>query len=529
MNAVKLLLAALLAAFLAGEAMAGEVPRFVTETETSGIKHTYQGGYEFMVGAGVASFDRDTDGLPDLFFAGGEAKATLYRNKSQAGGALRFRPDSDAGLSLASVTGAYPLDIDGDGITDLAVLRIGENVLMRGMGGCKFERANEAWGFDGGNAWTTAFSATWEKGRDWPTLAFGNFMVPDTVIMGYGDCDANVLYRPRGDGGYAAPLALEPGHCALSMLFSDWNRDGVPDLRVSNDKEFYRGGGEQLFPFTGPGTPKPYGGADGWQAVNIWGMGIASHDITCDGYPEYYLTNMVDNRFEVLAGGAAKPVFRDAAKVFGVAAAYPFVGGDKKPSTGWHAEFGDVNNDGRADLLVVKGNVETVGFVADADPNNLLIQQADGTFREGASEAGVVSFELGRSGALVDLNQDGRLDLVVNNRFAPVEVWRNAGQGIGNWLRLKLKMAGGNGAGVGGWVEVKTAQGVQRREVTVGGGHAGGQWGWLHFGLGAAENAEVRAQWPGGAWGPWMKVAANRFAIVEKGARRITVGNPSAK
>jgi hypothetical protein len=209
-----------------------------------------------------------------------------------------------------------------------------------------------------------------------------------------------------------------------------------------------------------------------------------------------------------------------------VVAAYPFIGGDKKPSTGWHAEFGDVNNDGLADLLVVKGNVETVGFVADADPNNLLIQQPDGTFREGASEAGVVSFELGRSGALVDLNLDGRLDLVVTNRFAPVEIWRNAGEGLGNWLRLKLKMAGGNGTGVGSWIEVKTANGVQRREVTVGGGHAGGQWGWLHFGLGAAENAEVRTQWPGGEWGLWMKVAANRFAIIERGARRIIAADP---
>jgi hypothetical protein len=266
-----------------------------------------------MAGAGVASFDCNADGRPDLFFAGGQAKAKLYRNQSQAGGELRFCSDTDAGLSLEGVTGAYPLDIDGDGVTDLAVLRVGENLLMRGRGDCRFERANETWGFDGGDAWTTAFSATWEKGQNWPTLAFGNFMVPDTVIMGYGDCDANALYRPRKEGGYAAPLALKPGHCALSMLFSDWNRDGVADLRVSNDKEFYRGGEEQLFSFSGPGTPKPYGRADGWQPVNIWGMGIASHDVTGDGYPEYYLTNMVDNRFEVLAGGAAKPTFRDTA------------------------------------------------------------------------------------------------------------------------------------------------------------------------------------------------------------------------
>ena len=72
------------------------------------------------------------------------------------------------------MTGAYPLDVDGDGLVDLAVLRVGEIVLLRGLGDCRFERANEAWGFDGGRGWTTAFSATWERGATLPTLAFGD-------------------------------------------------------------------------------------------------------------------------------------------------------------------------------------------------------------------------------------------------------------------------------------------------------------------------------------------------------------------
>ena len=79
------------------------------------------------------------------------------------------------------MVGAYPLDIDGDGIRDLAVLRIGENVLLRGLGDCAFERANDAWGYDGGDAWTAAFSATWEEPDALPTLAFGNYLVPESV------------------------------------------------------------------------------------------------------------------------------------------------------------------------------------------------------------------------------------------------------------------------------------------------------------------------------------------------------------
>lgn len=514
-------------ALLATPALAAEAPRFISETKSSGIDQIYSGEEMlFMVGGGVAAFDCSGDGLPELFFAGGAGTSTLYRNRSKKGGALKFEEDWHSGLTAERVTGAYPLDVDGDGHVDLVLLRIGENILYRGLGECTFKRANEDWNFDGGNAWTTAFSATWEAGNSWPTLAVGNFLERGSITMGYGDCDDNRIFRPNENGdGFASPLALKPGHCALSMLFSDWNRDGVPDLRISNDMQFYRFGEEQLFQMT-PAGPKPYGREEGWQKINIWGMGIAAHDVTGDGYPEYYLTNITDNRFEVLEEGAARPHYQDKAKAFNVVAGRPFAGGDLRPSTGWHAEFGDVNNDGLADLLVVKGKVEVGGLAADADPNNLLIQQPNGQFKEGAKDAGVLSYLLGRGGSLVDLNNDGWLDLVVTNRLGPAEVWRNVGQGVGNWLRLKLKMAGGNRMGVGSWVEVRTAVGVQRREITVGGGHAGGQWGWLHFGLGNAETAEVRAQWPDGKWGPWMKVSANRFAEIEQGADRVAVWKP---
>ena len=82
----------------------------------------------------------------------------------------------DPETDLTKVTGAYPIDIDGDGNVDLAVLRLGENVVLRGLGGCRFERANETWGIDGGDDWTTAFSAKWEGSAALPTLAFGNYL-----------------------------------------------------------------------------------------------------------------------------------------------------------------------------------------------------------------------------------------------------------------------------------------------------------------------------------------------------------------
>ena len=495
-------------------ATAAPMPNFVAATG-SGVNHGYNGDNLFMTGGGVAAFDCSGDGQPDMYLAGGASPSSLFINRSKTGGELKFSPVDDSPMTLDNVTGAYPLDIDGDGITDLAVLRIGENVLFRGLGDCKFERANEAWKFDGGGGWTVAFSATWEQGRDWPTLAIGNFMDRETIIMDYGDCDASWLFRHNPGTGYQNPMALQPGHCTNSMLFSDWNRDGFADLRVSNDQEFYRRGSEQLFSL-GPRGAVPMQAEDGWRTVNIWGMGIASNDITGDGYPDYYLTNMAANRFEVLAEGATGPSYEDRAGDFNIAVAKPFTGGDIDPSTAWHTEFADVNNDGLSDLLVVKGNVVTTSANAKADPNNLLIQTADGGFVEAAKVAGVLSFRVGRGGALVDLNADGALDLVVSNRNDSSEIWRNTAANTGNWLKLQLKQPGGNTRAVGAWVEVRTGNHTQRREVTVGGGHAGGQWGALHFGLGDAKQARIRVQWPFGGWSDWHDVTANTITSITR-------------
>src|SRR4029077_5972708 len=137
-------------------------PHFVEVTASSGVAHTSDGEYPFGVGAGVAVLDCDGDGRPDLYLAGGAGPAGVYRNVTNVGESPRFSVVNSRGADLTCANGAYPLDVDGDGIVDLAVLRIGGNVLLRGLGGCRFEHANERWGFDGGNRIPMAFSAPWE-------------------------------------------------------------------------------------------------------------------------------------------------------------------------------------------------------------------------------------------------------------------------------------------------------------------------------------------------------------------------------
>jgi hypothetical protein len=510
-------------------------PHFVDETATAGIAQTYDGPLAFFVGGGVAVFDCDSDGKPDIYIAGGTNRAALDRNDGPVGGALHFSPIPSPVTDLTSVNGAYPLDIDGDGLVDLAVLRDGENVLLRGLGGCRFERANERWTFDGGRAPTTAFSATWEGNAVLPTMAFGNYSNPAATDPNHL-CVDNVLVRPVATGGgYDPPVPLTPSWCALSMLFSDWDRSGRRDLRISNDQHYYIDGEEQLWRMEPGVPPRLYSGDEGWVRVNVEGMGIGSYDLTGDGYPEVFLTSQGSNRLQTLTAGPDKPTYRDIGLKRGVLADRPFAGGDTLPSTAWHPEFQDVNNDGYIDLFISKGNVREQEGYALKDPSNLLLGQPDGTFTESADVAGILSYDRGRGAALADFNLDGLLDLVEVNLGAPTKIWRSVGAGdaarpapLGHWIAVRVTEPGPNRDAIGGWLEVKMGDTVMRREITVGGGHVGGQLGWVHVGLGDAHEADVRVLWPGGVAGPWIRVGADAFVDLDRASGAARAWTPPA-
>lgn len=469
--------------------------------------HAYSGGWEYFVGGGVAAFDCSGDGLPELYVAGGESPAQLMRNA----GEFAFTADTPDALALTGVTGAYPLDIDSDGVLDLAVLRVGENRLMRGLGGCEFG-AFEGLGFESGDRWTTAFSATWEAGARLPTLAFGNYVDRSDPEGPFEACDQSLLYRPEGDR-YGAPMPLEPGYCPLSMLFSDWGRQGRADLRVSNDRHYYiRHGQEQMWAMEG--TPRQYTAEDGWNAFQLWGMGIASRDLDGDGLPEVYMTSMGDQRLQMLDRAAGGPTYLDAPYARGATAQRPYTGGDGRPSTGWHAVFGDVDRDGWNDLFVSKGNVEQMPGSAMDDPNNLLMGAADGVFREAGLQAGVAGMARSRGAALVDMDGDGLLDLAVVNRRAPMELYENVTATPGRWVQVDIMQDGINRFAVGGFVEIRAGNRLWTQEITVGGGHAGGVAGPLYFGLGAVDRAEIRVIWPGGEIGPWQPLTLDQRVTV---------------
>lgn len=524
-----------------------DIPVFNEVAASAGISHRYSGAWEYFVGGGVAAFDCNADRRPDLLIAGGSGDASLYRNESTAGGALRFANISANIPSIArsKITGVYPIDIDNDGWRDIVLLRVGRNHILKGGPDCTFQLANAQFEFDGGDAWTTAFAATFEAGLTAPTLAFGNYVDRWAAGSPWGTCHTNMLHRPiqlpnsgginRPQASYREPQELSPGYCALSMLFTDWDRSGVASLRITNDRQYYRGGQEQLWRLPAGRPARQYRRNDGWRALKIWGMGIAETDLDGDGFPEYALTSMGDTKLQVLKrdGESLRPSYSDAAFDRGVTAHRPYTGGDVRPSTGWHAAFADFNNDALVDLFIAKGNVEQMPEFASFDPDNLLLGQSSGKFIEVGEKAGIAKRTSGRGAAIVDLNMDGQLDLVVVNRKAPVSVFRNAGglasfgaRRMGNWLQVELRQPKVNRDAVGAKIVIKTGNHVQSRQVQIGGGHASGQLGFVHAGLGTAERASIRIRWPDGSWSPTYRVFANNFVAIERGAKDVKYWYP---
>ena len=484
--------------------------KFRDLTDKQTFKHQYTGGWEHFVGGGIAAFDCNNDDYADAYVAGGESPAKLLVNNAFQ--ALRFTPLKSPVTDLLGVTGAYPIDIDSDGMTDLAVLRAGQNVLLKGLGNCQFKQVNTDWAYQSSERWTTAFSAMWEQGASGPTIAFGNYVDREKEEGPFGACDKHELYRWT-DGKFQSPLLLSPGYCTLSMLFSDWRHQGKADLRVSNDRHYYlHDGHEQLWNMQS--VPKLYTEAEGWQSFKIWGMGIAARDITGDGMPDYLLTSMSDQKFQVLKPNSLNPDYTDEAFKRGMIAHRPYLGDEGRPSTAWHAQFGDVNNDGLDDLFIAKGNVDQMPDSAVKDPNNLLMQDAKGNFHEVGQRVGIADVARSRGAALEDFNNDGLLDLIVVNRRADLRIYQNvtntntSATSQGNWLAIRLKQDGVNTDAIGAWIKLKVGDKLVHRELTIGGGHAGGSLLPQHFGLGDAEFADVQITWPDQTQSDWQRLNA---------------------
>ena len=273
----------------------------------AGIDHRYEGDFQYFVGGGVAAFDCDDDGRSELYLAGGSAPAALYRNESPTGGALRFTPLASPVTDLTAVTGAYPLDVDSDGHIDLAVLRVGEDVVLRGLGDCRFERANEALGLDGGELVDRRLQRDVGGRRTTcPRWRSGTTSRPTARrARTAGCCDRRRTATVR--------RADRPVARLLHAVDAVQRLEPLRPARPAHDQRPPLLPGRQR---TSCGGSRPvrrrgsYTEADGWRPLQIWGMGIASEDLTGDGRPEVFLTSQGDNKLQTLADGRDPPDVR---------------------------------------------------------------------------------------------------------------------------------------------------------------------------------------------------------------------------
>jgi hypothetical protein len=291
-----------LALSCAHAAEAPVIPRFIEETDSAGLQSRFEGDNEFQTGGGVAAFDCDDDGLPEVYVTGGVNKARFYRNRSVRGGPLKLQEER-SGLELTGANGAYPLDMDGDGHTDLVVLRVGEVQAFRGLGGCKFERATEKWALK--QRQPAAQRVCRHLGTR-PGLADGgpgHLRGPQQTRFPLGQLHAR---QPVASGHWRQAICgarrarTRPLRAVDAVLGLGPYRPGGP-AREQRPRVLQGRAGAAVEDAAGQ-PPSLYGAEQGWKPLQIWGMGIASHDLDGDGKPEVFLTSMADNKLQKLEG-----------------------------------------------------------------------------------------------------------------------------------------------------------------------------------------------------------------------------------
>ncbi|MEX2302562.1 MAG: CRTAC1 family protein [Bryobacterales bacterium] len=482
---------------------------------------------ETMVG-GVAVFDFNRDGLPDIYFANGAEPLTLEKTHPRFYNRL-FRNDGEgkftdvteqahvrgAGHSIGVATGDY----DNDGYTDIFVAGVNRNALYRNRGDGTFEDVTGAARLD----WEGPGPKPWSVAGGW--FDFDNDGLLDLFVVNYVSWSAesdppcttggartychpkhykglpNQLFRNNGDGTFSdvsAPtgIAASVGK-GMSVSFLDANSDGVLDVFVTNDTVpnalFFsdRKGG-----FREDGLVAGIAFNDDGQALSS--MGTDAADFDNDGREDIFVVAIANQSFPLFRN-SGHGLFEDVTYTHGIGPA-------TIQDTGWGAGIRDLNNDGYRDLFVAAGaiddNVEAYSSRASRLRNRVLAGSKGGRFTDLSDKAGPDFQQLGRhrGAAFGDFNQDGLLDVVVTRIGEKAELFLNRSRPTGNWVELALEGAKSNRSAIGALARVRTASGrVLWGRVSSAGGYASANDLTLHFGLGEdAIASEIEITWPRG-------------------------------
>jgi hypothetical protein len=506
-------------------------------------------------GAAVAVGDYDNDGYEDLFITDSEEGQPnhLFHNNHDGTFTDVAQEAGVAGGNDASniVSDAIWFDYDNDGLLDLLVARFGTPILYHNEGHGRFRDVTAGSGLNKfGN--TIAVIAFDYDNDGYLDLLFGNYFQPVNLLNlkdphvlpnnldGATNGGGVTLWRNTGKGTFEdvtgkAGLGKVTGW-TLDVGHGDFNNDGLQDIYLACDF-----GTDHVFLNNRDGTFREVTEkATGWDTKK--GMNVEVADYNNDGWLDIYVTNIYDDYMKecaMLWQNMGDGTFTDVSQEVGVC----------DTGWGWAAKFGDFDNDGWQDLFVVNGlrsagpenyltillPMITAPGVDFSDVNSwpdignrswsgfqkkrLFHNRGDGTFREIGAEAGVNNDKDGRGIGVVDLDNDGRLDLVQTNAGQAPIVYHNISQNVGNWIELKLIGTKSNRDGIGARVQVQAGGLTQIRELDGGNGYAGESSRRIHFGIGnAAKIDRLQIHWPSGRI-EQLDVPINRVSYIEEGRR----------
>jgi hypothetical protein len=491
---------------------------------------------------GVALFDYNNDGYLDIFFVNSLTVELLKANKKTRSALYRNNRDGtfsdvtdkagvgDVGWGMGCAVG----DFNNDGFDDLYVTSIGPDHLFKNNGNGTFTDVTQKAGVSDPRFSTGAAFLDYDNdGRldlfvtnyvdfdlshlptfgEGPTCQFKGIPVQcgPRGLPGAGDS----LFRNNGDGTFTdvskkAGVADSRGYYGLDVVGSDFDGDGWIDIFVANDSTpnfLYHNNGNGTFSEIGfeSGTALDKNGNE--QGC----MGVTLGDYNHDGLLDLFITNF-DDEYNVLYRNAGRGSFVDVSYESGVAMI-------SLPYVGWGTKFFDYDNDGWLDLFVANGHAYPQ---RDRYRQRKLLHRnnRDGTFSEVAAEFGSALMEerASRGTAFGDIDNDGDVDIVVNDLDSVPQLLRNDGGSKNNWILVKTIGARSNRNGIGAKVKVVSGDLIQLDEVRSGGSYISQNDLRLHFGLEKRTSVDlIQVRWPSGTVDTLTNVAVNKIVTVKEG------------
>jgi hypothetical protein len=523
--------------------------RFSDITNQAGItfKHISSPEKRYIVesmSGGVALVDYDNDGWLDIYLvnsltmdllkSGAKTESELYRNNGDGtfSNVTKKAGVGDVGWGMGVCAGDY----NNDGWDDLFVTCLGPDHLFKNNGDGTFTDVTKAAGVS---------DPRWSTGAAF--LDYDNDGHLDLFVSNYVDFDLNslpsnerpclyrgievqcgprglhgagdTLYHNNGNGTFTdvsvkAGVSDPDGYYGMGVVASDFDSDGFVDIFVANDATpnfLYRNKGDGTFKDNGFLSGAAVNANGGEQAC----MGVTIGDYDRDGRFDIFATNFAQE-YNVLYRGQDPNLFSDVSNSSG----FP-----NQPYVSWGTKFFDYDNDGWLDLLVVNGHVypqvDKARLDAGYRQRKLLYKNnRKGAFSEVAAESGdpLMEKRVSRGAAFGDIDNDGDVDLVVNDLDGPPSLLRNDGGNRNNSVLIKTVGQKSNRNGVGARVKVVSGDLTQIDEVRSGASYISHNEFRLHFGLENRTKIDrIEVRWPGGAVDKIEGAAVNRILVIKEG------------